>query len=93
MTGPKIKHISARTLDGDDDVMEPLTRREQEALDLLVAGILYAEIPARMNISPKTLERMLAEMYSKTGTHGRMQLIEFAKLNGLVTRESGEVVV
>ena len=66
--------------ESDADGAEPpaLTPREIEVLRLLVAGKSGREIAAELVLSPRTVERHVANIYSKTNTHGRAQLAAYA---------------
>jgi DNA-binding CsgD family transcriptional regulator/pimeloyl-ACP methyl ester carboxylesterase len=55
-----------------------LTPREVEILRLVVAGKSGREIAVELVLSPRTVERHIANIYRKTHTHGRAQLAAFA---------------
>lgn len=61
-----------------------LTAREVEVLRLIVAGKSGREIAAELVLSPRTVERHIANIYRKTDTHGRAQLAVFAVRRNLV---------
>jgi DNA-binding NarL/FixJ family response regulator len=50
-----------------------LTEREQEILHLLVQGLLYKEIGARLGISPHTAKKHVLHIYSKLHVNSRAQ--------------------
>jgi DNA-binding NarL/FixJ family response regulator len=50
-----------------------LTKREQEVLDLLAAGLSNAEIGERLYISPRTAEHHVARILAKLGLRSRAQ--------------------
>jgi pimeloyl-ACP methyl ester carboxylesterase/DNA-binding CsgD family transcriptional regulator len=64
--------------DVDSDDGAGLTPREVEVLRLIVAGKSGREIAAELVLSPRTVERHVANIYRKTETHGRAQLAGFA---------------
>lgn len=52
----------------------PLTRREGEVLDHLVAGQTYAEIAKALYVSEKTVSSHVSHLLSKTGAANRIEL-------------------
>lgn len=68
---------------GEEEVPGPLravgvTARELEVLHLLALGLPNKEIAARLYLSPRTVERHVANVAAKTGVAGRSQLVAFA---------------
>ena len=67
-----------------DEVVPPelraigITGRELEVLRLLAEGLSNQEIAARLYLSPRTVERHVANMTVKTGVERRAQLVAFA---------------
>jgi DNA-binding CsgD family transcriptional regulator len=55
-----------------------ITARELEVLRLLAEGLSNQEIAARLFLSPRTVERHVANMSAKTGAERRTQLVAFA---------------
>jgi DNA-binding NarL/FixJ family response regulator len=55
-----------------------VTRRELEVLTLLADGLANKEIAARLYMSPRTVERHIANLTTKTGLGTRSELIAFA---------------
>ena len=58
-----------------------VTRRELEVLILLAEGLANKEIAARLYMSPRTVERHVANLTVKTGLGTRSELIAFAARN------------
>jgi DNA-binding CsgD family transcriptional regulator len=58
-----------------------VTRRELEVLTLLADGLANKEIAARLYMSPRTVERHVANLTVKTGLGTRSELIAFAARN------------
>jgi DNA-binding NarL/FixJ family response regulator len=56
----------------------PLSRREVEVLKLLASGLTSREISESLVLSVRTVERHIANIYLKTGTHGRAQATAYA---------------
>jgi len=66
---------------------QPLSPREREVLALLVRGYANHEIAQRLRVSVKTVETHRARMAKKLGVRTRVQLVEYALLNGLLTAQ------
>jgi DNA-binding CsgD family transcriptional regulator len=60
-----------------------LTEREVEVLRLVAAGKSSREIGDELVLSVRTVERHIANIYLKTETHGRAQVTNYARDNGL----------
>ncbi|HUR73042.1 MAG TPA: helix-turn-helix transcriptional regulator, partial [Sporichthya sp.] len=58
-----------------------ISRRELEVLVLLAEGLANKEIADRLYLSPRTVERHIANMTAKTGLRTRSELIAFAARN------------
>ena len=58
-----------------------VTPREVEVLALLAEGSSTKEIAARLYVSPKTVERHIANLAAKVGVEGRSALVAFAASN------------
>jgi DNA-binding NarL/FixJ family response regulator len=55
-----------------------VTPREAEVLTLLAEGRSTRDIAARLYLSPKTVERHIANLAAKVGVGGRSELVSFA---------------
>jgi len=78
-SGVKVSRRSA----GADEVPEHLrligvTGREYEVLQLLAARLANREIAARLHLSPRTVERHVSNLITKTGRPNRIALSEYA---------------
>jgi two-component system response regulator NreC len=65
----------------------PLTTRERETLQLLAEGNSHAQIAARLNISPKTVETHRRHIATKLGIRDRAGLVKYAVRKRLVANE------
>jgi DNA-binding NarL/FixJ family response regulator len=65
-------------------LLESLTTREQEVLELLTHGLSNAEIGDRLHLSPRTVEKYVSSLLRKTDTSNRAELVRFAMENHLV---------
>ncbi|MBD2102251.1 response regulator transcription factor [Leptolyngbya sp. FACHB-261] len=55
-----------------------LTNREQEVLRLLAEGQSNAQIGERLHLSPRTIEKYVSSLLSKSNTSNRAELVRFA---------------
>jgi len=62
-----------------------LSPRERQVLALLVRGYANHEIAERLRVGVKTVETHRARLAKKLGVRTRVQLVEYALLNGLLT--------
>ena len=64
--------------------ISPLTARERQALNLIVAGRSNKEMAGILGISVKTIDRHRTSMMQKLGAHSVAQLIAVALREGLI---------
>jgi DNA-binding CsgD family transcriptional regulator/tetratricopeptide (TPR) repeat protein len=64
-----------------------LSPREQQILDLVVAGRTYAEIAGELFISEKTVSSHISNMLRKTDTSSRIELAQLARRISVTPRE------
>ncbi|MBE9039266.1 response regulator transcription factor [Oscillatoriales cyanobacterium LEGE 11467] len=55
-----------------------LTKRERETLEELAKGLSNSEIGSRLYLSPRTIEKYVSQLLSKTDTKNRSELIRLA---------------
>jgi DNA-binding NarL/FixJ family response regulator len=55
-----------------------VTPREAEVLTLLAEGLSTRDIAARLYLSPKTVERHIANLATKLGVESRSELVSLA---------------
>ena len=67
-------------------LVEPLTNRELEVLDLLEQRMQNKEIGGKLFISPKTVKKHLDNIYGKLNVNNRQQAVEKAQALGILTR-------
>ncbi len=65
-------------------LIEPLTPRELEVLCLLAGAATNREIADTLDISPRTVETHLANIYSKLGVRGRTEAMLWAIREGVI---------
>lgn len=64
--------------------VESLTRRETEILKLIVEGYTNRQIGEHLNISIRTVEGHRANISDKLGLHSRLELVRYARQNGMI---------
>jgi LuxR family maltose regulon positive regulatory protein len=57
----------------EDSLPEPLTKREQEVLELVAAGLTNREIADELIISPETVKKHTSSIYGKLGASNRTE--------------------
>ena len=68
----------------DEPNLFELTAREKEILELLVQGLLYKEISARLGISPHTAKKHVLNIYGKLHVNSRSQAAHLAYGKGYI---------
>jgi LuxR family maltose regulon positive regulatory protein len=66
-------------------MIEPLTLREQEIIELLAQRLSAKEIAQRLFISDRTVKRHVANIYEKLGVHNRREAVAMAMTLGLLS--------
>lgn len=62
-----------------------LSERETDILEKLSKGLTNKRIAEHLNISPFTVKRHIENIYQKLQTHNRIELVEKARKNGLIS--------
>jgi DNA-binding CsgD family transcriptional regulator len=75
----------AATVSGDDALVEPLTDREAQVLELLAEGLSNKAIGARLGISDQTVKFHVASIAGKLGAHNRTEAVRLAFRRGLLS--------
>jgi len=73
--------------DGKGDLLERLSAREREVLQLLAEGKTGAQIAEKLSLSQKTVETYRARLVEKLGIRDVAGLVKFAIQRGLVSLE------
>lgn len=71
--------------DADGPVLEPLTPRETEVLELVAEGLPNKAIAERLGISDQTVKFHVASICGKLGANNRTDAVRRAVERGLVT--------
>ncbi len=67
-----------------EELLEPLTRREREVLQMLAAGLANKGIAARLSISEHTVKFHVASILGKLGVSSRTEAVTVGIRRGLV---------
>jgi NarL family two-component system response regulator YdfI len=67
-----------------DELLEPLTRREREVLQMLAAGLANKKIAVRLAISDHTVKFHVASILGKLGASTRTEAVSAGIRRGLV---------
>jgi LuxR family maltose regulon positive regulatory protein len=65
-------------------LVEPLTRREREILELMREPISIKEIAKQLSLSPQTVKRHSINLYGKLGVHRRWEAVAKATTLGIL---------
>ena len=68
------------------DLVEPLTDREQEVLNLLAEGLTYQEMADRLIVSINTVRYHVKSLYGKLGVDNRTAALDQARTLGYLER-------
>lgn len=66
------------------NLIEPLSEREREVLQLIAAGLSDAEIARKLFLSPSTVKRHAHNIYSKLGVSSRTQAVARSRTLGIL---------
>ncbi|MFC1824400.1 LuxR C-terminal-related transcriptional regulator [Thermodesulfobacteriota bacterium] len=67
-------------------LVEPMTKREEEILNLLAQRLSNKEIADKLFISPETVKKHLNNIYGKLGVSKRLEAVEKAVAMGILTQ-------
>jgi DNA-binding NarL/FixJ family response regulator len=67
-----------------EELLEPLTPREQEVLRMLALGLANRQIASRLNISEHTIKFHVAAILGKLGAASRTEAVAIGIRHGLI---------
>ncbi len=74
-----------RELSDEDSLIEALTAREQEVLQLMAQGLANKQIALSLGISDHTVKFHLSSLYSKLGSSSRTEAVKRGIELGLIS--------
>lgn len=75
---------AAQAADVAEPLVEPLTRRETEVLELLAEGLTNKAIAARLGLSDETVKFHLTSIFGKLGASNRTDAVRQALRRGVI---------
>jgi LuxR family maltose regulon positive regulatory protein len=66
------------------EMVEPLSARELDVLELFAEGLTNQEIAARLYLSLNTVKAHSRNIYGKLGVHSRTRAVAVARVLGLL---------
>jgi NarL family two-component system response regulator YdfI len=72
------------TLCPDEEIIDPLTARELEVLQLLAQGMANKQIALRLKISEHTVKFHVSSIYTKLGAANRTEAVRLGVRRGLI---------
>jgi DNA-binding NarL/FixJ family response regulator len=84
LRAPQAVTEASPTVDGAEAAESPLTRREEEILQLIADGYSTSEVAGRLFISGKTVKNHLASIYAKLDARDRTQAVLSAVRIGII---------
>jgi NarL family two-component system response regulator YdfI len=70
--------------DDSDSMIEPLTGREMEILQLLALGLTNKQIASRLGVSAHTVKFHVSSIFGKMGTTNRTETVKLGLRKGLI---------
>jgi len=71
-------------LDGAEEIIDPLTERERQVLQLTAEGLANKQIAASLDISENTVKFHLSSLYAKLGVTSRTEAVRAGARRGWV---------
>jgi predicted ATPase/DNA-binding CsgD family transcriptional regulator len=83
--------MNAGVEDTTKPLFEPLTRREQEILEMLAEGLTSREMAERLTLAVSSVRWYIQQIYSKLGVNGKRQAVVRADELGLLRQRSSNL--
>ncbi|MEK6753947.1 MAG: response regulator transcription factor [Chloroflexota bacterium] len=85
LVGEWMRFPRAGESSGDDSLIEPLTAREKEVLQLMAQGLANKQIALALGISEHTVKFHLSSLYAKLGVSSRTEAVRRGIELGLIS--------
>ena len=72
---------------GEENLLDALTQREEEVLELLTQGITYKGVASKLFISETTVKTHVNNIFQKLQVNDRTQAVLYAINNGFLTKK------
>jgi LuxR family maltose regulon positive regulatory protein len=82
--GRRTKNVRETSVARPSSLVEPLSERELEVLQLIAEGLTNREIASRLFLSLNTVKTHTRNFYGKVGVHNRTQAVARAKTLGVL---------
>ena len=83
----------AQTVSDEDNLLNYLTQREEEVLDLLTQGITYKGVAQKLFISETTVKTHVNNIFQKLQVNDRTQAVLYALNNGFLNRRKVKIAI
>ena len=82
-----------QTVSDEDNLLNYLTQREEEVLDLLTQGITYKGVAQKLFISETTVKTHVNNIFQKLQVNDRTQAVLYALNNGFLNRRKVKIAI
>lgn len=83
----------AETVSDEENLLNYLTQREEEVLDLLTQGITYKGVAQKLFISETTVKTHVNNIFQKLQVNDRTQAVLYALNNGFLNRRKVKIAI
>ncbi|HWR67274.1 MAG TPA: response regulator transcription factor [Bellilinea sp.] len=84
LVGRLVERPMQHAFEGAEEIIDPLTARERQVLQLAAEGLANKEIAARLQLSEHTVKFHLSSLYSKLGVSSRTEAVRTGTRQGWV---------
>jgi len=84
LVGQLVDQPFQHTYEGAEEIIDPLTARERQVLQLAAEGLANKEIATRLQLSEHTVKFHLSSLYSKLGVSSRTEAVRTGTRQGWV---------
>lgn len=85
LAGPLLRPGREILAQGEESLVEPLTGREMEVLQLLAQGLANKQIAASLHLSENTIKFHISSIYAKLGAGNRAEAVRLGTRRGYIT--------